>query len=175
MDLTVKNLGNVTASNVQESLSSDSPYVDVLDGTVTIPSIAALEHFTIEDLFRVKVADLIEDGTQAQFVLTCTDGTQTWSNTFRMKLHAPVLTLADFRPMSNVGPGQSGTLLVSVRNDGSAASHYTHVELYSSSTDVTFDQTALYIWSIPAGETATAYFHFTVDGNVLMGSSYEMM
>ena len=175
MDLTVKNLGNVTATNVQVSLSSDSPYVDVLDGTATIPSIAALEHFTIEDLFRVKVADLIEDGTQAQFVLTCTDGTQTWSNTFRMKLHAPVLTLADFRPMSNVGPGQSGTLLVSVRNDGSAASHYTRVELYSSSTDVTFDQTALYIWSIPAGETATAYFHFTVDGNVMMGSSYEMM
>lgn len=175
IDLTVKNLGNMTASNVQVSLSSNSPYIDILEGEATIPSIAAMEHFTIGDVFRVKVADLVEDGTQAQFVLNCTDGTQTWSNTFRMTLHAPVLALVDFRPLSNVVPGQSGTLLVSVRNDGTAASHYSRVELYSSSTDVVFDPAALYVWSIPAGETATAYFHFTVGDNVLMGSSYEIM
>ena len=175
IDLTVKNLGNVTASNVQVSLFSNSPYIDILDSTATIPSIAALEHFTIADMFRIRVADRIEDGTQAQFVISCTDGTQTWNSAFRMTLHAPVFALADFRPSSNVIPGQSGTLLVSIRNDGSAASHYTRVELYSPSTDITFDQTALYLWNIPAGETATAHFHYTIDGNVLMGSCYEMM
>ena len=175
IDLTIKNLGTISASNVEVSLSSDSPYVEILNGTATIPNIAALEHFTVGDTFRIRVADLIDDGTQVQFVLTCSDGTQTWSSAFRLTLHAPVFAMAEFRPTGNVGPGQSGTLVVSIRNDGSAASHYTRAELYSSSTDITFDQTAQYLWSIPPGETATIHFHYTIDNEVLMGSSYEMM
>ena len=175
LDLTVKNIGTETASDVQVSLFTDSPYVDILDSTATIPNIAALEHFTIEDAFQIKVAEWIEDGTVVQFDLDFTDGTHSWSSTFRMTLHAPKFVLTDFRTVGNVNPGQNGTLLVSIRNEGTAASHYTRVELYSSSTDITFDQTALYLWSIPAGGTATANFHFTVGGNVLMGSNYEMM
>ncbi len=175
IDLTVKNIGNESASNIQVSLATDSPFVEVLDGTATIPSLAAMEQYTIEDGFQLKVADLIEDGTVAQFTLTCTDGTNTWTSNFRMTLHAPKFVLADFRPATNVSPGESGTLIVSIRNSGSAASHNTRVELYSGSTDITFDETAKWLWNIPAGQTATAHFHFTADASVLSGSSYEMM
>jgi len=175
MNVTVKNIGNETASDVWVRLLSLSPYVEVFDDVATIPAIAPMETYTIVEGLHVKVADLIEDGTQAELVLDCHEEYYAWASNFLMTLHAPKLVLADFRPIGNVSPGQNGTLLVSVRNEGSAASHNTRMELYSSSTDITFDQTALYLWSIPAGETATAYSHFTVNGGVPMGSCYEMM
>lgn len=175
VDLTVKNIGNETASDVQVRLFSNSPYVEILDGEANIPAIAPMEQFTLVEGFQIKVADMIEDGIQADFILDCHAGDFAWASNFRMTLHAPVFALADFRPMDNVVPGQNGTLLVSIRNDGTAASHNTRVELYSSSTDITFDQTAHHLWSIPAGETATAYFPFTADGQILMGSCYEIM
>lgn len=175
IDLTVKNIGNETASDVQVRLFSNSPYVEILDGEANIPAIAPMEQFTLVDGFQIKVADLIEDGIQADFILDCHAGNFAWASNFRMTLHAPVFALADFRPIDNVVPGQNGTLLVSIRNDGTAASHNTRVELYSSSTDIAFDQTAHHLWSIPAGETATAYFPFTADGQILMGSCYEIM
>ena len=175
IDLTVKNMGNGSASNVQATLTSDSPFVEILDGEAFISNIAAMEELTIEEGFQIKVADLIEDGTKAEFVLNCSDGTNEWISRFRMTLHAPVFALADFRPTANVNPGQNGSLMVSIRNIGSAASHNTRLELYSSSTDIALDETAQWLWNIPAGATATAQFPFTADANILLGSSYEMM
>ena len=175
INVTVKNIGNETASDVWVRLLSLSPYVEAFDDVATVPAIAPMETYTIVEGLHVKVADLIEDGTQAELVLDCHEEYYAWASNFLMTLHAPKLVLADFRPTGNVSPGQNGTLLVSVRNEGSAASHNTRAELYSSSTNVTFDHTALYLWSIPAGETSTAHFHFTVNPDVMMGSSYEMM
>ena len=175
LNVTVKNIGNEIASDVWARLVSNSPYIEVLDDMATVTAIAPMETCTLAEGLRVKVADLIEDGVQAELILDCHGGNYAWASNFRLQLHAPVFSLADFRPMANVGPGQNGTLLVTIRNDGSAASHCSRVELYSSSTDITFDPAALYLWTIPAGATATAYFPFTVDDNVLMGSSYEMM
>ena len=175
IDVTVKNIGNETASDVQVRLLSDSSYVEVLDSEATIPAIAPMETYTIIGAFRVKVADLIEDGTQAELILDCHEGYLAWASNFLMTLHAPKLELADFRPTGNVGPGQSGILMVGIRNTGSAAAHNTRVELYPSSTDITFDQTVYHLWDIPAGEVATSYFHFTVDPDVMIGSSFETM
>jgi len=175
MNVTVKNIGNETASDVWIRLLSLSPYVEAFDDVATIPALAPMQTYTIVEGLHVKVADLVEDGTQAELVLDCHEECYAWASNFLMTLHAPKLVLADFRPTGNVSPGQNGTLLVSVRNEGSTASHNTRMELYSSSTDITFDQTALYLWSIPVGETATAYSHFTVNGGVPMGSCYEMM
>ena len=175
LNVTVKNIGNEIASDAWVRLLSNSPFIEVFDDMATIPAIAPMETCTLVEGLRVKVADLIEDGVQAEMILDCHDDNFAWASNFLMPLHAPKLVLADFRPSSNVSPGQNGTLLVSVRNDGSAASHYTRVELYGSSTEIAFDHSVQYLWSIPAGETATAYFPFAVDANVLMGSNYEIM
>ena len=175
LDVTVKNIGNATATDVQVRLLSQSPYLEVLDGEAIIPSIAPMETYTLAGVFRLKVADVVDDGTQVELILDCREGYNAWASNFRITLHAPRLELADFRPTGNVNPGQSGTLIVSIRNAGSAASHNSRVELYSSSTDIALDETAHHLWDIPAGETATAHFRFSVGTGVTLGSSYEMM
>ena len=175
VDVTVKNIGNATASDVQVRLLTTLPLIEILDGEASIPEIAPMEQYTLEGAFTLKVADVIEDGTPAELILDCQSGSLAWASSFRMTLHAPRLELADFRPAANVGSGESSTLIVSIRNAGSAAARNARVELYSSSTDIVLNETAHQLWDIPSGETATAHFHFTVGDGVTMGSSYEMM
>ena len=174
INLTIKNIGNASANNVQVTLSTDSPFVEVTGRTATIPSIAALAGYTIEDAFEITVNEQITDGIQAEFTLTCTMGDQSWTNHFRMTLHAPAFVLSEFRPAGMTLPGENGVLLVGFRNTGSADAHNAKIQLFSSSTDLIFNPIVYELGEIPAGGTATATASFSSNQNVLLGSSFEV-
>lgn len=175
IDMTIKNIGSESASNVIVSLSTNSTHIDILEGNSTLPNIEALEHITIEDCFRIKVGDSIEDGTQAEFTLKCHDGTHTWTSNFRMTLHAPKFALSDFRTETNVFPGQSGLLNIGILNCGTADAHNACIKLYSSSTDIIFSQASHHIGDIPAGQTSSLQIPFSTTNDITIGSSFETM
>lgn len=175
LDLSIKNIGNEATSNIQVQLVSDSPYIDILDGGATIPSLESMESFTLEDSFLLRVADHVEDGLQAPVTLLCSDGTHTWSSSFKITLHAPVFALTDFRPEDNLVPGESGVLLVSIKNIGSAKAHNAHLELYSSSSDLTFHATAYDLGSIAPEVTTSVRASFDTNGDMINGNSYEIL
>jgi uncharacterized repeat protein (TIGR01451 family) len=173
-DVTIKNIGNETANNVQVTLSTDSPFVEITNGTAFIPSIPASEEYTITNSFEVAVNEMITEGSQVGFILTCTDGTDTWTSSFRMVLHAPQLTLTEFRPLHTTYPGQNGDLLITVKNTGTSDAHNAIVQLFSSSTELVFNPTQYSIGEIPAGGTATATASFSSSSNIPNGSNYEV-
>jgi len=175
INLTIKNIGNETASNVQVQLSSESPFIDIIDSTASISSLEALAQYTIENGFEIKVADRIADGTQATFNITCTTGSDTWSSNFRMTLHAPAFALTAFRPEANINPGENGNLLISIKNIGSADAHHANLELYSSSTLIGFDETTHHIGDITQGETVTIEVSFNSSPALPTGSSLEIL
>ena len=174
ISLTIKNIGNEAANNVQVTLSSDSPFVEVMDGSATIPNIAALAYYTIEDAFEIGVAEQFTDGIQAEFTLTCTTGNQSWTNHFRMTLHAPAFTLSEFRPTSTTVPGENGLLLVGFRNTGSADAHNAIVQLYSSSNELVFNPIVYELGEIPAGAAVAATVSFSSNSSVPNGSTFEV-
>ena len=175
LSVTVKNIGNETANNVQVSLSTESPDVTILNGTASISNIEALSTYTIDNSFQISVNEIITDGTQATFTLTCTDGNNIWDSQFRLTLHAPVLVLSDFRPLGNVNPGENATLLIGFRNAGSSDTREAKVQFYSSSTDLVFNPTQHSIEAIPSGGTATATASFHASQTVPVGSSFEVL
>lgn len=172
--VTIKNIGNEAASNVQVTLSSDTPSIEVVGNSAVIPSLAAMSTYNITNGFRVAVSDDIVDGTVANLSLTCTDGGNTWTSQFRMTLHAPAFALAEFRPVSTVNPGEDGQLLVGVRNIGSSAAHNARMQLYSSTTDLTFGQTNYSMGDIPAGGVATLTVPFATSAQLGNNSSMEV-
>ena len=174
LNLTIKNIGNEAATNVQVTLNSDSPDLNILNGTATIPSIEALSEYTLNDAFQITINEMITDGTQAYFTLLCTDGSHTWNSQFRITLHAPAFALSDFRPLGNPNPGESGTLLVGFRNTGSSDANAAIIQLYSSSTELVFNPIQYNLGTIPAGETATATATFTTSSDLPTGSSLEV-
>ncbi len=174
LNLTIKNIGNEAATNVQVTLNSDSPDLNILNGTASIATVEALSEYTLNDAFQIAINEMITDGTQAYFTLLCTDGSHTWNSQFRITLHAPAFALSDFRPLGNPNPGESGTLLVGFRNTGSSDANAAKVQLYSSSTELVFNPIQYNLGTIPAGETATATATFTTSFDLPTGSSLEV-
>jgi len=174
MSLNIKNIGNQTANNVQVTLSTDSPFVEVTNGAAVIPAIDPMETFTLSGTMEIAVNELITDGIQAEFSLSCTDGSQTWTNHFRITLHAPSFAISEFRPAANVGPGENGILLVGIRNTGSSDAHNAIIQLYSSSSDLVINPVQYTLGNLPAGGTATAHASFSSNANVPNGSTYEV-
>lgn len=173
LDLTVKNLGNAGTSNIQATLSCESPWVEIIDGEAIIPSIDAMGHYTISNGFEIAISDAVADGTQAEFTLVCSDANGTWTSRFRMTLHAPVFTLAEFRPTGTVHPGETCTLLVGIRNIGSSDAHNAMIQLFSSTTDLVFSPDIYSFGDVAAGNTVTTTASFTTDSQVPNGSSFE--
>ena len=174
IDLTIRNIGNTAASNVQATLSTDSPWVEVTQGTANIPHVASLEQYTIANAFEIAVNELIPDGSQAEFVLTCTDGSDTWASRFRVVLHAPVLVISDFRPMNTANPGEIGELVIGVKNTGSSDAHNVKIELYSSYTDLVFNPIVHAVGEVLAGSITTVTASFSCSSNIPNGSNIEV-
>lgn len=174
IDLNIKNIGNETASNVQVTLSVDSPFVEISNGTYTIGSLAAMEEYTIANGFEISVNDMITDGYQAEFTLTCTEGGNTWTSHFRITLHAPAFVLSEFRPANTVNPGENGTLLIGFRNIGSSDAREATVQLFSSSDNLIFNPIQYNLGIIPAGSTATAAISFSTSANTPTGTNFEV-
>lgn len=174
LDITIKNIGNEAASNIQVTLSTTSPDVAIVNGSASISNIGAMSEYTISNAFRVTVNEAVVDGTRASFTLTCTDGSHTWTSPFLMSLHAPVIALAEFRPEGLVNPGENGRLLVGVKNIGSSDARNAYLHLYGSTTDLNFIQTNHNIGVIPAGDMVTVTADFTTSSQIPNNSSLEV-
>jgi hypothetical protein len=174
INVTVKNLGNLAATNVQATLSTDSPFVEVTHGSANIPNVASLEQYTIANAFEIAVNELIPDGSQAEFFLSCTDGIDTWTSRFRVALHAPNLVISEFRPFNTTYPGEVGDLVVGIRNTGSSDARNVKIELYSSHNDLVFNPIIHNVGEIAAGSAANVTASFNTSSNIPNGSNFEV-
>lgn len=174
LSLMLKNLGDQPASNVQVTLSTDSPFVEVIEGSTNLPNISAMSTYTIADAFQIAVNELVEDGTQVEFNLVCDDGNHTWTSEFRMTLHAPAFALTEFRSAGTAYPGETDTLLVGISNVGSSDAHNALILLFSSFSGLSFAPTLHHIGTIPSGSTATARVPFYASNTIPSGASYEV-
>ncbi len=174
LSVAVRNIGNQTANNVQVSLTTDSPYVTVTHGSGVIPAIGPMTSYTLSNTFEIAVNEHITDGVQAEFSLSCTAEGQTWTNHFRVPLHAPAFVISEFRPAANVNPGETGILLVGVRNIGSSDAHNATIQLYSSSSDLVINPVEYTLGELPAGQEAVAQASFSSSAGVPVGSTYEV-
>ena len=174
IDLKIKNIGNEIANNVQVALSTDSPFVEVTHGTALIPSITPMEEYTITNSFEIAINEIITEGSQIEFVVTCTEGDNLWTSHFHITLHAPVIVISDFMPLQTTYPGEVGDMLIAVKNTGSSDTHNATIQLYSCSTDLVFNPIVYNLGDIPAGGTATATASYSSSSTVPNGSNFEV-
>ena len=174
LDVTIKNMGNEAASNVQVTLATESQLVQVIDGTASVSNIAALGSQTIANAFQIAVNELIEDGAQVDFNLVCSDGDHSWSSQFRMTLHAPVFALTDFRPESTAYPGTNNTLLVGFKNIGSADAHDARIMLFGSGSGLTFSPMLFQVGELPSGDQISVRVPFHASGSIPLGTTFEV-
>lgn len=177
VSVSVKNIGLQPTSDVTVKLSTNSKYVTITKDVASISSIQSEEVINLHDAFSVVVRDDVPNETKVEFVVTCTNGKDTWETMFYEKAYAPILAVNSVRMPSGriVQPGETKTLEMEFSNIGGATAYDVLSEVFSSSSDIEFKNTSILTEEVEAGETFTVKTEFTVSSSVLVGSVFEIM
>ncbi|MDH4211803.1 MAG: C25 family cysteine peptidase [candidate division WOR-3 bacterium] len=128
MPLWVRNCGDSTAHNVLGALRSSDSYVTITDSVKTFGNILPGDSaFTGDDGYDFEVAQNVHDEHILEFELSCRDiNDSVWTSFFSKTVHAPDLVflsaeISGGNNNSNFEPGETVTVVTTVRNEGSAA------------------------------------------------------
>ena len=167
MDITVKNVGTLAASNITATLTTDCEYVTVLAAEGSVTSLAPNATATMEG-FQFEVASNVPDKTKAQFFLNVTDGTDTWEGKFKVELHAPVLAFDGIQKTDD-------NVAFTFKNTGSAPFYGGTFTVTSCSPDLVFDPETITFEDVVEGdETITLNSGYTIAETVEPGTTFEV-
>jgi len=186
LNVTVKNIGVLTASNVAGTLSTSDTNVIITSGSFNFDSIAAGGTVTGQNAFALTLKNNVADQHNVFCTLLLTDGTNTWNSTLLLTLNAPILipgavTVLDPLPGGNnngiLDPGESATLRIVTTNSGHASSSNTiaHLTVPSSSAPyILVSNTSYYLGTLNPGVPTFTDFPVITNGITPLGTTVEL-
>jgi hypothetical protein len=179
LDMQFKNVGTMTASNVTAILSTDCDYLTLTDATETIANIAGGETVNMVQAFAMDIADDVPNMTKADFVLTCTDGTDTWESRFSIRLHAPEFAVVnkvveDSNGDGEFDPGETITAHITVKNIGLSTAPNTDFHIICDLPEISYVQGEFPQGTLDSDGEFTVDFTFTLSEEAPIGVAYEI-
>jgi hypothetical protein len=110
LSLGEKNLGNNPAENVVVTLSLTDPYITFTDNTEAYPTIPSQQTVTVDNGFKVHIANNVPDGYQKMVTASATNGTDTWTSYFNLQCRAPQLSAGTIVIDDSQGGNDNGRL-----------------------------------------------------------------
>ena len=167
VDVTLKNVGIEDAENVSATLVFDDPYFTLVSSDpVTFGDVSSGDTgntATVENAFSFTVANNVPDQYRATGVLQITDGEDVWESNLRVTAAAPVLEflemVVDDHSDHNPGvldPGETGDLIIEVKNVGHATSQSITVTATTTSQWINFIQQTDELDALEPQESADA-------------------
>ena len=179
LDLQVKNMGNVTANNVMVYLNTECPYITPSNSVEVIPTIEGGAIVTLYNAFPMIIADNVPNMTKAGFILTCSDGNETWESRFTIILQAPEFVVVgtdieDSNGNGYIDPGETVTAHITAKNAGLAAAPNTRLNIICDQPEISFDQSVFQQGTVNADGEFTVDFVFTLSEEVEFGNAYDI-
>ena len=179
-NLVLKNVGNSQAPEGTATLTTESEYVTITNGTVEFSAIASNVSTDLVNAFSFSISDEVPNKTPIEFTVTITSGDDTYENHINLKAYAPVMEIGNvgIREINGNGngrldPGETVKLSFVVNNKGNADSHEVDANLAINNVFMqnlgTAGQT---LSSIPAGSGLDFEYQIYV-GNAPAGYSAE--
>ena len=104
IDLNLCNAGLFASQGATLQLFSDSPYVEIVEGTTTYPNIESNANYYLHNAFRIKLSNDVPDQATLRMQVKFNEGQNTHSDVITATANAPVLFIEpDFRPMTAEG------------------------------------------------------------------------
>ena len=177
INMVMKNVGTVNASNVTATLSCDSEYITISQPTANVGTINGGQDITLENAFAFSVSDDVPNNTLVRFNLTCTDGTDTWESHFNTRIYAPEFELVS-AVLDNrddvLNPGDSGMVHFVFKNKGGAMAPSAFFDVYNSHPEIEIGTTQWTFENLAAGQEFTADMSFTLSDAASIGALYEL-
>ncbi len=171
LSLAEKNLGNNPALNVVVTLALTDPYITITDNTEAYPTIPAQQTVTVDNGFKVHIANDVPDGYQKMVQASATNGTDTWVSYFTLQCRAPQLSagtlLVDDSQGGNgngrLDPGETAIVKIKTSNLGTSAAPDVNTLLSLSSGLITMTNNSSNLGTINPIGSAYAEFEVSVD------------
>ncbi|MBN1340315.1 MAG: T9SS type A sorting domain-containing protein [Bacteroidales bacterium] len=165
LDLTMENIGQLQATNVNVTLSTSDENITFTDDAENFGNIQAGATVTKTDAFAFDVAGTIPDGQAIVFDVEATGGSYTWISQFLIMAHAPAFELSAFAvedPAGNnngrLDPGETADMVVTLANNGSTGAQAVVGALSCNSSYITVNETTQTFGNIaPGSETEKSY------------------
>lgn len=180
LGIQVRNFGVENASNVQISLSSSSPYVDVIDDIAEYGTLLPNQQILIEDAFAFNLSDKVPDKMVLPFQLHIIADEGSWVADFNLIALAPEFEITKLRIDDEAGngnrrldPGETVDLKATIINIGNSNAHDVTSFLTCSSPFIQINLSEYSIGYMPFGQTSEALFSITVAEETPVGTIIE--
>jgi subtilisin family serine protease len=168
-------------TNIDVTISSESPYVTITDDNEYYGDFASDEYISVEDGFAFDVAEGTPGGKAITFSVASTDGTDTWTSHFSITTYGPDLAFgnlmvddaAEGNGNGRLDPGETVDLIMEVDNSGQADINDVEVTLAVISDYVTLLNSQQTIPLISSEGTEMAVFTIEIAEDAPVGSVAE--
>lgn len=125
-NLSLNNVGVLDATNLSLTLSSDSPWVNILEAQATVADVASGATVEVNDVFSVLISPVVPDQEVIAFDISVTDGTDTWTSRRSITAYAANVQISQSTVTDGDGdgfyePGETITIQLDLINQGHLA------------------------------------------------------
>jgi PKD repeat protein len=166
LNVSAENVGTVNASGVDAVISTSDPYITITDNSFSYGDIAGGQTVSGDNAFAITIAGDAPDDYNATINIEFTDGNkESWTTTFSVLLHAPIMEMGDYtiddasgNGNGKIDPGETVEITIPVLNAGSSDAHSVVGELASSDMYITITNASQNYGDINAAGQAQAVF-----------------
>jgi len=178
LSMTMFNGSDMDYSNVDVTVSTQSPYIEMTDNSENYGDFAVGESITIDEAFAFNVADNMPGQQDIRFNVVATDGTETWESKFDVVSWGPNISIGDLMIDDSEGnnngrldPGEDATLTIEMINSGQASLDDVNLELDYNGDFLTFTTTTFNVATLNAEQTEYATFNISVADDANIGQT----
>ncbi|MDY6914825.1 MAG: C25 family cysteine peptidase [Candidatus Cloacimonadota bacterium] len=179
IDITLWNVGNQNANNVEANLICEDEHINITDATHNYGTINAESTMNIEEAFTFTVSDNVPDEHEIQFELVVTGNEkETWNSHFNLTLYAPELQIDNYTISDELGnsdgildPGETAELQIPVSNIGHSLSPFATADIICEDEGIFLEETTFELGEIAPDTTKTATYTITADETIAIGTT----
>ncbi|MCF8367096.1 MAG: T9SS type A sorting domain-containing protein [Bacteroidales bacterium] len=179
LNVTLENVGADPSANVTATVTGTDEYVTLTSGaSQSFGSIVNGEISTVENAYSFSIDNFVPNQHKAQFVLSITDGSDTWTSNLFITIQSPEIEIADSfiiddsQTGNNDGildPGETGLIKLSVSNTGDSDVNDVVISVTSNDPLLTINTATINVASVAAGATEDIAFEASADGAASIG------
>ena len=178
LNLTVENIGVETATAVDVTISTEDEYTTVLDDFESYGDIPEAGLVTIDGAFEIEVSFDVPDQHNIIFELSAASGDCTWTSSFAIEAHCPVVAYSGLLiedPTGNqnnqLDPGETADFNVTIVNEGTSDASNIEVTMSTGNPDITIPVIVANVAALAVGAEATvSYAGIMADAGMAAGT-----
>ncbi len=176
-EITLKNIGDLAATNVTATISSTDQYINITAATVSYGTINALATSAGSGSFQFTVSPTCPTNHVAQFQVLINSSNGSWTKYFSVGVYAPELELGamsilDIQGNQNgiLDPGETVSVVIALNNNGGVPSLAGSSTLTSTTNGITIVNGTSNFSAVPSHGSVNLSFSVRAAASMAIGS-----